>query len=108
MTTRAKVVITGGAGFLGVNLLRFLRTRGRPHACCALAPPDAPALAAEVEAIRGDVRDAERVARSLDGVNAVVHAAAALPLYSPEDIHTADVGGTRAVLDAAKRRGVSR
>jgi len=108
MTTRAKVLITGGAGFLGVNLLRFLRSRDYALASYDLAPLDAPDLAGEVEAIRGDVRDGERVARALEGVNAVVHAAAALPLYSADDIHTTDVGGTRAVLDAARRRRVSR
>jgi nucleoside-diphosphate-sugar epimerase len=42
------------------------------------------------------------------GVDFVVHAAAALPLYTPDDIHTTDVGGTRMVLEAAHRHGVSR
>ncbi|MCP6468012.1 SDR family oxidoreductase, partial [Klebsiella pneumoniae] len=37
-----------------------------------------------------------------------VHAAAALPLYKPEDIYTTDVEGTRNVLEAALERGVRR
>jgi len=106
--TRSKVLITGGAGFLGINLLRFLRVRGYALASYDLAPLDASDLQSDVEAIRGDVRDAALVERSLAGVDVVVHAAAALPLYSAQDIHTTDVGGTRAVLEAARRCGVAR
>jgi nucleoside-diphosphate-sugar epimerase len=42
------------------------------------------------------------------GVDVVVHAAAALPHYTPQDIFTTDVEGTRIVLDAALRHGVGR
>jgi nucleoside-diphosphate-sugar epimerase len=38
----------------------------------------------------------------------VVHAAAAFPLYAPEDIRTTDVAGTHTVLEAARRHGVAR
>ena len=38
----------------------------------------------------------------------MVHCAAALPLYSPEDIYTTDVDGTRLVLESLARHGVER
>ena len=38
----------------------------------------------------------------------VVHCAAALPLYSAEDIYTTDVVGTRVVLSTALERGIKR
>src|SRR5215213_2035395 len=44
----------------------------------------------------------------MEGADFVVHTAAALPLYSAQDIHTTDVEGKRNVLDAALRRGVGR
>lgn len=104
----AKVLVTGGAGFLGINLLRYLREKGYALASYDVAGLDAPDLEGAVEAIRGDVRDAESVARGLRGADIVVHAAAALPLYSPEDIRTTDVEGTRTVLEAAQRLRVER
>jgi nucleoside-diphosphate-sugar epimerase len=44
----------------------------------------------------------------MDGADAVVHCAAALPLYSAEDIYTTDVVGTRVVLSTALERGIKR
>ena len=103
-----RILITGGAGFLGVNLLRHLRRGGYALASYDLAELDAPDLRPHVEAIRGDVRDAGAVDRAVSGADILVHAAAALPLYTPEDIHSTDVVGTRTVLAAAARHGVRR
>jgi nucleoside-diphosphate-sugar epimerase len=105
---KLKILITGGSGFLGINLHRFLLAKGHALVSYDLAELDAPDLLPHVEAIRGDVRDAAGVGRALAGVDVVVHAAAALPLYSPEDIHTTDVVGTRTVLETAHRHGVRR
>ena len=104
----SKVLITGGAGFLGINLARFLRARGHSVVSLDVAPLDAPDLAAHVEAIRGDVRAPASVAAAVRGAEFVVHAAAALPLYSPADIQTTEVEGARNVLVAARREGVRR
>ena len=59
-------------------------------------------------AVRGDIRDPRAVDEAMAGVDLVVHTAAALPLYSPDDIYTTDVDGTRVVLEAALRHGVQR
>ena len=60
-----------------------------------------------VEIIKGDIRNKALVDRAVEGADFVVHTAAALPLYSPHDIYTTDVEGTRNVLDAsaARRKG---
>jgi nucleoside-diphosphate-sugar epimerase len=58
--------------------------------------------------VSGDIRDREAVDRAVEGADYVVHTAAALPLYKPQDIYTTDVEGTRNVLDAALRHGVKR
>ena len=44
----------------------------------------------------------------MEGVDWVIHTAAALPLYSEEDIMTTDVDGTRNLLSAAQEVGVER
>jgi len=103
-----RVLITGGAGFLGINLARFLDRHGVAVTSLDLAPFDYEDMRDRVTAISGDIRDADAVARAMDGCDAVVHTAAALPLYSPRDIYTTDVEGTRTVLACAQRAGITR
>jgi nucleoside-diphosphate-sugar epimerase len=104
---RQKVLITGGAGFLGINLVRHLMARGYEISSLDIEKFDYPERD-RIETIKGDIRDKALVNRAMEGVDLVVHTAAALPLYSPEDIYTTDVEGTRNVLEAARRHGVGR
>jgi len=50
----------------------------------------------------------DKVRQAADGAEFVVHCAAALPLYSPEDIFSTDVDGTSNVLTAAEEAGADR
>jgi nucleoside-diphosphate-sugar epimerase len=104
---RQKVLVTGGAGFLGINLVRHLLSRGYAVASLDVEEFDYPERD-RVEVIKGDIRDKTILDRATEDADFVVHTAAALPLYSPEDIYTTDVEGTRNVLDAALRHGVER
>ena len=104
---RQRVLVTGGAGFLGINLIRHLMTRGYALTSLDVEEFDYPERD-RVEVIKGDIRDKSLLDKAIEGANYVVHTAAALPLYSPEDIYTTDVEGTRNVLDAALRHGVKR
>ncbi|MGI8476809.1 MAG: NAD-dependent epimerase/dehydratase family protein [Thermomicrobiales bacterium] len=107
-TAPRHVMVTGGAGFLGVNLVRFLRGRGVGVTSLDLAPFDYADMRDQVTIVRGDIRDEAAVALATTGADAVVHCAAALPLYSPQDIFTTDVVGTRVVLETARVAGVER
>lgn len=100
-------LVTGGAGFLGINLVRHLLARGHPVRSLDIAPFDYPERGA-VEVIDGDIRDRETVDRAMAGVGIVVNAAAALPLYSREEVFATNVGGTRVLLESALERGVDR
>ena len=100
-----KWLVTGGAGFLGINLVRHLLARGETIVSLDREPFDYPERSRITE-IRGDIRNAADVARAADGVDVVVHAAAALPLYPPREIHTIDVDGTRTVIEATGARRV--
>ena len=103
-----KVLVTGGSGFLGINLIRYLFAKGLTDVrSLDLVEFDYPEKD-RVDAVVGDIRDEAMVAKCMQGVKYVVHTAAALPLYSEHDIYTTDVVGTRIVLAAAKKAGVER
>lgn len=100
-------LVTGGAGFLGINLVRYLLARGHTVRSLDIAPFEHPEQGA-VEAIQGDIRDPATVERAMAGVDLVVHCAAALPLYTPEEIFSTDVDGTRLLLESAQAHQVAR
>lgn len=101
-------LVTGGAGFLGINLIRNLLARGQNVTSLDIAPFPYEDVRERVRIVEGDIRRAEDVDRAMEGADVVVHAAAALPLYKPEDIRSTDIDGTRIVLDSAMRHGVQR
>jgi len=104
----ATYLITGGAGFLGINLTRYLLARGHAVTSLDIAAFDYPDVRDRVRVIRGDIRDRAAVDAAMEGVDIVVHAAAALPLYRKEDIFSTDIDGTRNVVDSAYQHRVDR
>jgi len=101
-------LITGGAGVLGINLIRYLLARGQRVTILDIARLEDEDVRNQVQAIQGDVRNPQDVEAALEGVGMVVHTAAALPLYTPEDIYSTEVEGTRNVLRLAREHGVER
>jgi nucleoside-diphosphate-sugar epimerase len=101
--------ITGGAGFLGINLARHLLAKGERVAVYDIATFDYPEKD-KVKVFVGDIRDRSVLEKALrdSGANVVVHTAAALPLYSPGDILSTDIDGTRNVLELAEKAGIKR
>ncbi len=102
-----KVLITGGSGFLGINLVRFLLKRDVEVVSFDRVEFDYPERG-QVTTIEGDIRNREDFNRALAGCDAVVHAAAALPLYPKQEIFSIDIDGTRSVITAAKDSGIPR
>jgi nucleoside-diphosphate-sugar epimerase len=102
-----RYLVTGGAGFLGVNLVRFLLSRGVAVRSLDVAPFNF-SERSKVEVIEGDIRDRAIVDRAVAGTDVVVHCAAALPLYTPAEILSTTVAGTRNLLESAFAHGVNR
>jgi dTDP-L-rhamnose 4-epimerase len=115
-----EILITGGAGFIGSHLAdELLRHGHRVRALDSLAAQvhgaDAsrPAyLQADVELLRGDVRDAAAVRNALQGVDAVYHLAAAVgvgqSMYEIADYTTTNNVGTAVLLEAVMAHPVQR
>ena len=97
-----KILVTGGAGFLGISLVRSLVESGfRPRVLDINSPND-PALEARIDFIRGDIRNPDAVSRAIEGVDTLFHlAAAVLPTRGKKAYTTTNTGGTRTLMQAA-------
>ena len=87
-------LITGGAGFLGINLVRYLLARGHAVRTYDIAPFDYPE-ADQIDILQGDIRHRNLHEAAFKDIDIVVHCAAALPLCPKEEIFSTDVDGTR-------------
>jgi len=109
-----RVLVTGGAGFIGANLVRSLAagghtvtlfddfTTGRPEYVAGLG----------LDRVEADILDAERVRQAIEGHDAVVHLAAqtGVPasVVDPRADCRVNVTGTLNVLEAARLAGARR
>ena len=117
------VLVTGGAGFIGSSLCRVLTSSGaRVIAYDNLATgtvanldlddePDLASAAERLQFLHGDVRDAEKLRRTLAGVDVVYHLACLgvrHSIHSPFENHHVNATGTLTLLEESHRAGVGR
>jgi dTDP-L-rhamnose 4-epimerase len=111
-----KVLLTGGAGFIGQHVLRELLARGHEVSVLDSLRPDVHAAAwtppAGVAFQQADMRDAAAIDAALRGVAAVLHLAAkvglGVDLQDLPDYALSNDGGTAVLLAAMARAGVKR
>ncbi len=104
-----RVLVTGATGFLGEHLVRALVRRGhgvRAFARASSRTDAVEALGAEIA--RGAFDDDGSLARALEGVDAVVHAAGGGIVRRTDEMYRNNTGSTRALLDAATAAGARR
>ena len=102
-------LVTGAAGFLGSHVARQLVARGDDVRVLLRASSTNRAIAdLPLEYVTGDLRDPASLDRAMKGVKRVFHVAADYRLWAKrkQDIYDSNVGGTKNLLDAAKRAGV--
>ena len=116
MTTR--VLITGGAGFIGSHVADLLLATGRSvrilDSLCSQVHGDSRPdyLSPDAELLIGDVRDRDAVERALRGVDAVIHLAAAVgvgqSMYEIKSYTDVNDVGTAVLMEALARRPIER
>lgn len=107
-TTAQSYLVTGGAGFLGINLIRHLLAQGQQVTSFDIAPFHYSDVKDQIRVITADIRDEAAVRQALTGIDIVIHGAAALPLYPSEDIFSTNIDGTRIVLEQAHQQQIPR
>ena len=115
MTDIQSVLITGGCGFIGANLVRFLRHRTpwRLRVVDDLRSGVRDFVPEGLAEVRiGDVSRPEVLDPALEGVDAVVHLASQTGVLPSVEDPVADFEGntvaTFRVLEGCRRRGISR
>jgi len=108
MVAPINILVTGGTGYIGGNLIPRLLARG--HRVRVLARAESAArVPAGATAVLGDALDADCVGAALEGIDAAIHlVGTAHPSPSKADLfEKVDLVSIRAAVSAAKRRGTS-
>ncbi|OBI47583.1 steroid delta-isomerase [Mycobacterium kyorinense] len=114
-TELGRVLVTGGSGFVGANLVTTLLERGHQVRSFDRAPsplPDHPKL----EVLEGDICDPDTVAAAVAGIDTIIHTAAIIELMGGASVtdeyrkrsFAVNVGGTENLVRAGQAAGVKR
>src|ERR1700693_2633808 len=113
MSSARTVLVTGGAGFIGSNLVDELLARGhRVRVIDNFANGSRRNLSPRAELVEADIRDGVEIRPAFDGIDCVFHVAALpripLSIAHPVETHMTNVVGTLNVLIAARDAKVRR
>ncbi|HTS35523.1 MAG TPA: hopanoid-associated sugar epimerase [Candidatus Solibacter sp.] len=103
--------VTGATGFLGSHVARSLSEQGADLRLLVRPTSNLKNLEGlKAETATGDLRDGASLERAMAGCDTVFHVAADYRLWvrDPGEMYKSNVGGTRALLDAARKMGVRR
>ncbi|KZS85524.1 3-beta-hydroxysteroid dehydrogenase [Mycobacterium persicum] len=114
-TELGRVLVTGGSGFVGANMVTTLLERGYQVRSFDRAPsplPPHPSL----EVLQGDITDASTCATAVDDIDTIFHTAAIIELMGGASVtdeyrkrsFAVNVGGTENLVYGAQRAGVQR
>jgi 3beta-hydroxy-Delta5-steroid dehydrogenase / steroid Delta-isomerase len=114
-TELGRVLVTGGSGFVGANLVTTLLDRGHQVRSFDRAPSPLPQHP-QLEVLQGDVTDPAVCAAAVDGIDTVFHTAAIIELMGGASVTDEyrkrsfgiNVGGTENLVHAGQASGVKR
>jgi dihydroflavonol-4-reductase len=106
-----KAFVTGATGFLGSHVARVLADQGAELRLLVRQASNLKNLEGlKAETTTGDLRDPSSLEKAISGCDTVFHVAADYRLWvrDPNEMYRSNVGGTRALLEAAREKGVQR
>jgi len=106
-----KVFVTGATGFLGSHVARVLQEQGAELRLLVRQNSDRRNLEGlNAEQVVGDLRQPQSLETAMSGCDTVFHVAADYRLWvrDPQQMYAANVDGTRAILNAARKNNVRR
>ncbi|MDC0655285.1 GDP-mannose 4,6-dehydratase [Candidatus Poseidoniaceae archaeon] len=103
-----KIMITGGAGFIGNHVAQILLKQGLEVKIYDLKPSSL----SKVESVQGDILDEVQLEQAAYGCDAIVHLAAQISvprsIENPEETYNINVTGTQNVIACAEKMGIRR
>ena len=102
------ILITGGAGFLGLHLASYLYKKDHKLTLVDIQEFDKKEYKNNYKLEICDVRDKKKLNSLIKGQDIIIHAAAALPLWKKEDVYSTNIEGTKNILELAKKHKVKR
>ncbi len=114
-TELGRVLVTGGSGFVGANLVSELLERGHEVRSFDRAPSPLPPHP-RLEVLQGDICDKDTVTTAVEGIDTVFHTAAIIDLMGGASVtdeyrtrsFAVNVGGTENLVEAAQDAKVKR
>lgn len=103
-----KILITGGAGFIGNHVAQVLLKQGLEVKIYDLKPSSL----SKVESVQGDILDEVQLEQAAYGCDAIVHLAAQISvprsIQNPEETYNINITGTQNVIACAEKMGIRR
>ena len=106
-----KAFVTGATGFLGSHVARALADQGADLRLLVRSSSNLKNLQGlKAETATGDLRNSSSLEKAISGCDTVFHVAADYRLWvrDPNEMYRSNVGGTRALLEAARKNGIRR
>lgn len=114
-TELGRVLVTGGSGFVGANLVKTLLDRGHHVRSFDRAPSPLPQHP-QLDVLQGDITDKAVCEAAVEGIDTIIHTAAIIELMGGASVteeyrqrsFSVNVGGTQNLVTAGRKAGVKR